>query len=146
MKQSCEDIIFLCSESICSPLRTWVDRIRTQHSAHDATLQSPKPSISQEAFSQSAASNLQEEFYLSCERDLRSNVARMRLYLEDDRTVSVLLGHAMDRIVDEYAEFREVVWGMYEGKLRDVLFSVGGLREKLQLICEEKVVGSSVSS
>lgn len=69
----------------------------------------------------------------------------MRLYLEDDRTVSVLLGHAMDRIVDEYTEFREVVWGMYEGKLRDVLFSVGGLREKLQLICDEKVVGSSVS-
>lgn len=67
----------------------------------------------------------------------------MRLYLEDDRTVSVLLGHAMDRIVDEYAEFREVVWGMYEGNLRDVVFSASGLREKLQLICEEKVAGSS---
>lgn len=42
-------------------------------------------------------------------------MARLRLYLEDDRTVGILVGHVMDRIVDEYAALREVVWNMYMG-------------------------------
>jgi conserved oligomeric Golgi complex subunit 3 len=63
--------------------------------------------------------------------------------LEDDRTVGVLVGHVMDRIVDEYAGFREVVWNMYMGGLRDVLFSTPTLRENLKRICEEEVASSS---
>jgi hypothetical protein len=67
------------------------------------------------------------------------------LYLEDDRTVGVLVGHVMDRIVDEYAAFREVVWNMYMGALRDVLFNTPTLRENLRAVCEGEVrrVGSA---
>jgi hypothetical protein len=86
---------------------------------------------------------LHGDFYLACERDLRADVARLRLFLEDDRTVGVLVGHVMDRIVDDYANFREVVWNMYMGALRDVLFSTLALRENLKAICQEEVVGSS---
>jgi hypothetical protein len=50
----------------------------------------------------------------------------------------------MDRIVDEYAGFREVIWNMYMGGLRDVLFSPQALRENLKGICEE--AGSSSST
>lgn len=46
----------------------------------------------------------------------------------------------MDRIVNEFANFKEVMRGMYEGHLRDALFSTSRFREKLQVICEEKVV------
>ena len=35
--------------------------------------------------------NMDETFKMGCHRDLRASVARMRLYLEDDRTVLVLL-------------------------------------------------------
>ena len=70
-------------------------------------------------------------------------MARLKLYLEDDRTVGVLVGHVMDRIVDEYAEFREVVWNMYLGALRDILFSTSALRDNLSAICEEEVVSST---
>lgn len=35
-------------------------------------------------------------------------MTRLELYLEDERTVSVLLKHVQDRILDEYREFREV--------------------------------------
>ena len=82
---------------------------------------------------------MHDDFRLGCERDLRSNVARLRLYLEDDRTVGVLVGHVTDRIVDEYAAFRDVIWNMYMGALRDVLFSTLTLRENLRAICDEAV-------
>lgn len=45
--------------------------------------------------------------------------------------MNVLLGHAMDRIVNEHADFRDVVMGMYKRHLSDVLLNTGGLREKL---------------
>lgn len=61
----------------------------------------------------------------------RSTSAYKRLYT---------LGHAMDRIVNEFANLKEVMRGMYEGHLRDALFSTSRFREKLQVICEEKVV------
>lgn len=91
----------------------------------------PTPASQEDAFSETVASNPQDEFYLLCQRDLRANVARMRLYIEDDRAGGTLLGHAMDRIVNEHADFRDVVMGMYKRHLSDVLLNTGGLREKL---------------
>lgn len=70
-------------------------------------------------------------------------MSRLRLYLEDDRTVSVLLGHVMDRIVDDYSGFREMVWSMYSGDLREKLLGIGEMRENLKRICQEKIEGSS---
>jgi len=142
LKQACEDIIFLCSDPIYSPLRTWVDHVHS----HNTTLNAhpeQQPLTAQESFAQPAAEQLHENFRLAYSRDLRASVTRLRLYLEDDRTVGVLVGHVMDRIVDEYAAFREVVWNMYIGALRDVLFSTPTLRENLRAVCEGEVVSSA---
>jgi hypothetical protein len=70
---------------------------------------------------------------------MRSSVARLRLYLEDDRTVRVLVEHIQDRIMDAYAAYREVVWGMYAGALREKegILSPVGLREVLRDVCRE---------
>ena len=89
------------------------------------------------------AEKLHNDFRLACERDLRADVTRLRLYLEDDRTVGVLVGHVMDRIVDDYASFRETVWTVYTDALRGVLFSTSTVKEMLQRICEDDDVGSS---
>lgn len=117
-----------------------MDRIRSHSTSRNlpAEKQTTQPITAQESFAQPAAEKLHESFNLACERDLRSNVSRMRLYLEDDRTVSVLVGHVIDRIMDEYAGFRDVVSSMYSGDLKGVLFSPTGLRERLKTICEEK--------
>lgn len=136
LKRACEDIIFLCSDQICFPLRQWTQRVQSH-------LNTPKPNT--DTFTQEAAQKLHEDFYLACERDLRSNVARLRLYLEDDRTVGVLVGHVMDRIVDEYSDYREVVWKFYAGALREVLFSTPVVRANLKAVCEEDVVASTSS-
>lgn len=101
------------------------------------------PDISDETFGKLAAEKLHENFYLACERDLRASVARLRLYLEDDRTVGVLVGHITDRIVDEYVTFRELIWDMYGGALREVLFNTSTLRGNLREICDEGPQGSA---
>jgi conserved oligomeric Golgi complex subunit 3 len=79
---------------------------------------------------------LDQNFRLSCHRDLRAAVTKMRLYLEDDRTVNVLLSHVQDKIVDEYIEFRHTV---AEGSGDATSLSVQGLKEMLQRICKEEI-------
>lgn len=60
----------------------------------------------------------------------------MRLYLEDDRTVTVLLSHVQDKILDEYVDFRQIV---SERSGNAALLNVPGLKEMVKGICEEEV-------
>jgi hypothetical protein len=56
----------------------------------------------------------------------------MKFYLEDGRTVGVLVGHIQDRIVEVYEAFRDVSWYASRG----AMLSSPGLREMLKKICE----------
>jgi len=67
-------------------------------------------------------------------RDLRSAVGRVRLFLEDERTVGVLLDHVQDRIVDAFAEFRDAVGGLGGD---GTVMSGPELRELLRSVCRE---------
>ncbi|KAI0088101.1 Sec34-domain-containing protein [Irpex rosettiformis] len=106
LRQACEDVINFCADSVCKPLRTWQnERITssgTPSSTNSAPLAPPHQVLS--------------EFSVACHRDLRVAVAKLGLYLEDDRTVAVLVKHTQERIVDEYMEFRRAVWGAAVGK------------------------------
>ena len=62
----------------------------------------------------------------------------MRLYLEDKRTVGVLLQHVQERLTEGYGAFREIVYGMYAGAMRGRVLSEDGLVEVLSEICSEK--------
>jgi hypothetical protein len=132
-------------DSICEPLQSWVERIHAYKSIPPSLEKqgdgrpSPGPLAEQDWASRSAAETLNLHFREACERDMRSSVARLRLYLEDDRTVRVLVEHIQDRIMDAYAAYREVVWGMYAGALREKegILSPVGLREVLRDVCRE---------
>ena len=82
--------------------------------------------------------SLNLQFRETCERDLRSDVNRLRLYLEDQRTVHVLLDHIQERIIEVYAGYRDLVMtiGGPSNSGRDVL-SVTLLRELLREVCGE---------
>jgi conserved oligomeric Golgi complex subunit 3 len=95
------------------------------------------PLISQEWATQAKAEELETNFRLACERDLRSSVIRMKLYLEDERTVGVLVAHAQDRIVDEYLSFVEVVGTLYSGDMRAKFLSSEDLKALLWRVCND---------
>jgi hypothetical protein len=81
------------------------------------------------------------QFRESCERDLRSDINRLRLYIEDQRTVHVLLDHIQERVVEVYAGYRDLVMmmGGPSNPGQDVL-SATLLRELLREVCGESKV------
>lgn len=132
-------MISLCSKPLCEPLREWVVRVRAFNASRSAPLQLDQPAsllTEQPWAGQSVAYELHEKFVEACERDLRVYVTKMRLYLEDSRTVSVLLAHVKESILDGYMTFKDVVWNMYAGTLKSVVFSLESLKEKLDTICD----------
>ncbi|KAL1752519.1 Sec34-like family-domain-containing protein [Schizophyllum commune] len=140
LRRACEDVIALCADPVCDPLRRWVDRVYEFNAARKAQAQPDAPALAaQEWATQPAAEAIDAAFRAACERDLRSASARLRLYLEDDRTVRVLVDHVQARVLEEYGVFREVVWGMYAGAMREGVLSATSLREMLKVIFEDAV-------
>lgn len=79
---------------------------------------------------------MEGNFRLHCTQDLTASVAKLRLYLEDDRTVAVLVTHIQDKIIEEYEAFRDVVLEMHAGSLKDVELSRTELKEVLRGACD----------
>ena len=73
---------------------------------------------------QSVAESLITNFEEACGDGLRSNINQVRLYLEDEGMVNVLVTHVLERITEEYTVFRDVVGSLYAGAVRGSLMSV----------------------
>lgn len=84
LKRACEAVISMASEPLCAPLRAFTGR---PASAAEAAV-------------------LDESFRTACASDLRSSLARVRLYVSEARTAAVLVQHAVDRVEDAYGAFR----------------------------------------
>lgn len=123
VKKACEDVIFGCANLVCAGMRHWVDA---------APANPNKQTRSEDTTS------LDESFKTGCHRDLRASVARMRLYLEDDRTVLVLLSHVQEKIIDEYVDFRHAVSERSKGSEAS-LMSTQELKDFLTSVCEDEV-------
>ncbi|KAF9227177.1 Sec34-domain-containing protein [Gyrodon lividus] len=142
LKRACQNLIMLCAKAPCDPLREWVDRVRAFSTSRGASPLTNEPGLvppltEQDWARQSAAEDLHAKFLESCERDLRAAVTKLRLYLENNRTVSVLVTHVKEAVVDGYMGYRDAVWNMYAGALKGILLSEERLKERLSSICEE---------
>ncbi|KAG1900550.1 Sec34-like family-domain-containing protein [Suillus fuscotomentosus] len=137
LKRACQEVISFCARLPCEPLREWVDRVQAFNDARISfSPGSQAPLLTEQEWAKHAiAENLHQVFIEACERDLRSFVTKLRLYLEDDRTVSVLVTHIEEAIIDAYLKFRNIVWNMYAGAMKTVVFSQDGLRDYLKSVC-----------
>ncbi|KAI6157888.1 Sec34-like family-domain-containing protein [Pisolithus tinctorius] len=139
LKRACQNVISLCSKPLCEPLREWVDRVRAFNASRSVSSHpnQPKPLLTEQPWAtQSVADELHGKFVEACERDLRISVTRMKLYLEDNRTVSILLAHVEEAIVNGYMAYRDTVWNMYAGALKRTVFSEESLKQSLAVICD----------
>lgn len=136
LKRACQEVISFCARLPCEPLREWVDRVQAFNDARISfSPGSQAPLLTEQEWAKHAiAENLHQVFIEACERDLRSFVTKLRLYLEDDRTVSVLVTHIEEAIIDAYLKFRNVVWNMYAGAMKTVVFSQDGLRDRKSVV------------
>ena len=121
------------AEPVCNPLRAWLQRVASFRAAPGSQKQSldSQPWATQEGIA-AALTAFQE----ACHRDLHGHVARLRLYLEDDRTVSVLLRHVQDRIVDEYMEFKMTIMKELGTGVRTEIVSEEAVQLLLRDVCE----------
>lgn len=132
-------MISLCSKPLCEPLREWVDKVLAFNASRSISPHpsQPNPLLTEQPWArQPIAEGLHKKFVEACERDLRIFVTKLRLYLEDSRTVAVLLTHVKDAIVDGYMTFQDTVRNMYAGVLKSVVFSEDSLKEWVGTICD----------
>lgn len=52
------------------------------------------------------------------ERDIHRISMNLRLYIEDERTVEVLLNHVQDRVVDDCMDFSALISTFHNGTMR----------------------------
>ncbi|KAF8965587.1 Sec34-like family-domain-containing protein [Flammula alnicola] len=156
LRKGCEDVISACANPLCDPLEAWLTALNgsTAVPKSQATTVPPSavpPGTAVPPTAAGPAPNLQSlrdeapsvhlRFLEALQRDLRGGVARVRLYLEDERTVKVLLEHVVERISGTYERWgegmRRVGGGSgYDGGQGDMdILNSSRLREVLRDVC-----------
>lgn len=84
------------------------------------------------------AAALHLRFLEALQRDLRGSVARVRLYLEDERTVKILLEHVSERVASLYERWSDMSALLAQsapmGTAVEIL-STARLKETLRDVC-----------
>lgn len=83
-----------------------------------------KPSLPSQEFAK--PENLlavQEDFKQTCEREVSWWIKHLRLYLENEQTVKVLIPPLQSQIVDDYTRFRDMVVMEYPREVQERLMS-----------------------
>jgi conserved oligomeric Golgi complex subunit 3 len=126
LKRACEAVISIVSEPLCAPLRAFTGR---PASAAEAAV-------------------LDEAFREACARDLRASIARVRLYVPDARTATVLVQHAVARVEDAYSAFRLAARqvGAHMAAGENSLMDDDRLKRLLKDVCGEEEVGDGTGS
>ncbi|KAN0130284.1 Sec34 domain containing protein [Lactarius tabidus] len=126
LKRACETVISTASEPLCAPLRAFTGR---PASAAEAAV-------------------LDDTFRTACARDLRASLARIRLYVPDGRTASVLVQHARGRVEDAYSAFRLAARqvGARAGAGENTLLDDPSLEKMLLEVCGEDMDASGPSA
>ncbi|KAG9220431.1 hypothetical protein CCMSSC00406_0003887 [Pleurotus cornucopiae] len=141
LRNACEAVIACCADPITDPLIKWViqvDEFNGVRRAQALAAQSdPVPVTAQDFAQRSVIETLDSNFRAACNRDFRATVIRMKLYLESDKTVGVLVDHIRGRILEEYLAWKDKVWSVHSGDTRNVVMKESEVKEMLDAICRD---------
>lgn len=109
LKQACEDLIADSAARIALPVRTFLDRCTSFLSAAPASAPPSGPAgkdlPAQTWASAEAVVKLHEAFQAGLEGQARDAVSKLRAYLDEEKTVGVLLPPLLGEIVETYGTF-----------------------------------------
>ena len=97
-----------------------------------ATSSEKQDSVTQYSATPEQASEANQEFKTICEREVRQWAARVRLFLDDERTVAALCAPLERQIVEDYALFRGLLAGRYGADLLEQAYTEHGLLSTLR--------------
>ncbi|KAM5533738.1 hypothetical protein V8D89_012611 [Ganoderma adspersum] len=126
LKQACEAVIQSGVDAVSSSVRAWVDRVRATFALdNDPTNPSGQPGLPRlESATESSWAGVDAirsfigRMQSDLERDIHRVSINLRLYIEDERTVDVLLKHVQDRVVDDCMDFSDLVSKLHNGTMR----------------------------
>ncbi|TBU48650.1 Sec34-domain-containing protein [Dichomitus squalens] len=126
LKQACEDVIQSGIDAVSGGVRAWAEKVRATYALdNDPVGPSGKtilPRLGSAPDSTwagiEAAQSYIDRMYSKLERDVHRVSMSLRLYIEDERTVEVLLKHVQDKIVDDWMDFSDLISNLYNGAMR----------------------------
>ncbi|KIJ49534.1 hypothetical protein M422DRAFT_160832 [Sphaerobolus stellatus SS14] len=141
LKEACEELINRRSEAATKPLHEFLDRCTAFRSGKPPpTSTSPDQTISTSLAEQpfatpSEVAQVDLDFHAACDKETRAWMAQLRIYLKDQKTISVLLAPYQTRIVTAYTSFRDLVTKEYPNEVGGKLVSSTDLWGLLQRLC-----------
>ncbi|KAI0769415.1 Sec34-domain-containing protein [Trametes elegans] len=152
LKQACEDVIKTAADGVSGSTRNWAERVRMFYALdNDPVGPDGEPALPRLDLAQKkswagadAARFLVDTIPYSLEFDVHNAAVQLRLYIEDERTVEVLLKHIQERVVDDWMYWRGIVWNMYNGAVREEVPTEEMVREMVANGCREDWVRKEV--
>ncbi|GAA5995774.1 Golgi transport complex subunit COG3 [Rhodotorula paludigena] len=135
LKKACEDLISSSSASLTFSLRTFLDRCTSFLSSPSPAAPAdaaPRDLPAQEWAAPEKVLELHGEFQRAFEEQARAVVRRMRLYLVEEKTVTVLLPPLWEDVVDTYSTFYNLVRSEYGFATSSSLVAPAEVRERLE--------------
>ncbi|GAA5905384.1 Golgi transport complex subunit COG3 [Sporobolomyces salmoneus] len=135
LKKACEDLITTTSLSLTSSIQYFLDRCTS-------FLSSPSPSTggssssrdlsAQEWATPEEVMKLHQEFQDGLVENVKAVSGKMRLYLEEEKTVKVLLPPLLEEIVETYTTFFNLTRSEYGFATSSSLLPPADVKEKLR--------------
>lgn len=128
LKRACEDLINLCTQSATAPLSSFLAQCTAYLSSRPAT----SADLSAQAFATPAKVNeVHDTFKADAKGKVDEWVATLRVYLQDEETVNVLVPPAQASIIDAYRQFHDLVRAEYDFSTAAGILTPAGVQNLL---------------
>ncbi|KAF8478273.1 cis-golgi transport vesicle tethering complex subunit [Gautieria morchelliformis] len=143
----CEDLISRCADTTSKPILIFIERCAAFRLSRETLVsETSLASFSlpeQDFASPTSVMQVDTEFRASCNLEITAWLARLQIYLEDDKTISILLAPLKAKIVQSYGSFRDLIRTEYPHQVVDGLLSQVDFRNFLDRLCTEHDVPQS---
>ncbi|GAA5916133.1 hypothetical protein JCM5296_007314 [Sporobolomyces johnsonii] len=130
LRKACEDLISSTSRALTASLRAFLDRC-TSFLSSPLPASSPRDLPAQAWASPDEVLKLHEAFQGEVEERVAGVRAKMKLYLEEDKTVQVLLPPLLEEVVETYTTFYNLTRSEYGFATSSSLIAPSAVKEKL---------------
>lgn len=132
MKTVCEKLISDCVAAATLPIKSFMERSSAPLDNIGNSSRARQASTVQDTTTSKQAMEVNQEFKAVCEREVRQWAERVRLFLDDERTVAALCSPLERHIVETYALFRGLLAGRYGAELLEQAYTEHGLLNTLR--------------
>ena len=128
LKRACEDLIRLCAQSASAPIISFL----SECTAYLSSRPPASADLSSQAFATpDKVKEVHDLFKSTAAQRVNEWVDHLRVYLQDEETVGVLVPPAQGSIVDRYRQFHDLVRAEYDFSTAAALLTPAGVQNML---------------